>query len=96
MPVYLIHFERPLHHARHYMGWTNNLDARIAEHANGDGAKLMAAIRKAGIGFEVVRTWDGDRHLERRLKNQKMAPRLCPVCRQLRNLSKTRQEDIDE
>jgi hypothetical protein len=36
----------------------------------------------AGIGFEVARTWDGDRRLERRLKNQRNAPaRLCPICR---------------
>jgi hypothetical protein len=39
-------------------------------------------VRGAGIGFEVARTWDGDRRLERRLKNQRNAPaRLCPIRR---------------
>ncbi|MGL5823781.1 MAG: hypothetical protein ACRCYU_02915 [Nocardioides sp.] len=31
--VYLIHFHTPYQHARHYTGWTTNLDARLAEHA---------------------------------------------------------------
>jgi hypothetical protein len=36
----------------------------------------------AGIGFQLVRTWEGDRTLERTLKNRHNAPaRLCPLCR---------------
>jgi hypothetical protein len=34
-----------------------------------------------GIRFVVARLWiGGDRTLERRLKNQKNGPRLCPIC----------------
>lgn len=80
--VYLIHFDRPYKHARHYIGFTDNLIKR--EHAHqctADGAKLLQVVRSAGIPFEVVRTWDGDRNFERKLKNQKNASRLCPICR---------------
>lgn len=80
--VYLIHFDRPYKHARHYIGYTENLDQRFHEHEhNTHGARLLQVVKEAGINFEVVRTWPGDRTLERRLKNQKNAWRLCPVCR---------------
>lgn len=82
--VYLIHFDRPLHHARHYLGYCNgeSLEQRIERHRRGDGSRLMRAVVAAGIGFEVVRVWEeGDRALERRLKNRKKSSKLCPVCR---------------
>lgn len=78
--VYLIHFERPFRHSRHYLGFTNNLLARIAKHRAGQGARLMEVIGWYGIEFDVVRTWRGDRKLERRLKNWHAGPRLCPIC----------------
>jgi predicted GIY-YIG superfamily endonuclease len=80
--VYLMHFDRPYHHARHYIGYTDNMDARLARHHAGNGSKLLAEVRKAGIGYEMVRTWEGvGRDFERHLKNQKNAPRMCPVCK---------------
>lgn len=83
--IYLIHFDEPLHHARHYMGFCEegNLERRIERHTQGRGSKLMRAVVEAGIDFEVVRTWEGgSRTLERKLKNHKNTPRLCPVCSQ--------------
>lgn len=82
--VYLIHFDRPLCHARHYIGWAAQLDRRLAHHAGGTGSKLMAAVARAGIGWQVARTWPGDRFFERRLKNRKNAARLCPICQAAR------------
>jgi predicted GIY-YIG superfamily endonuclease len=79
--VYLIHFHRKLCHAQHYLGFAENLEDRVEKHKNGTGARLMEVITEAGIGWEVVRTWAGGRRLERKLKNQKKAPRLCPLCR---------------
>ena len=79
--VYLLHFSRPLHHARHYLGSTSDLDARLAQHRAGRGARLLEVVIGLGITFEVTRTWDGDRQLERQLKRRKASPRLCPVCR---------------
>lgn len=84
MAVYLLHFDRPYHHARHYMGFTTDLEARLALHAKPDNSshhRLMQVIYAAGIGFQLARVWpDGDRALERTLKRRKMAPRLCPLC----------------
>ena len=70
--VYLLHFDRPYRHAGHYTGWTTNLLGRIEAHETGHGARLLAVIRQAGIGFTLARTWDGDRRKERRLKMSKL------------------------
>ena len=78
--VYLLHFDEPYKHARHYLGYTGNLELRVAEHRNGTGARLMRAVVEAGISFVVARTWEGDRAFERRLKQRGSAVRLCPIC----------------
>ncbi len=85
--VYLICFDRPFKHARHYIGYCNDgeeaLESRIDRHRRGDGSRLLRAVTAAGIGWKVVRTWpDGDRNFERKLKNRKKASELCPVCRE--------------
>jgi predicted GIY-YIG superfamily endonuclease len=77
--VYLLHFTSPYRHARHYRGWTADLDARLAQHRAGQGARLMTVIRDAGIGFVVAKTEPGTRARERQLK-QRGAGRDCPVC----------------
>jgi hypothetical protein len=86
--VYLIHFDVPLGdlsnprgRAQHYLGYTDDLAARLEAHAGGNGSAIMAAVSEAGIVWRLVRTWDGDRALERQLKRQHNAPRLCPLCR---------------
>lgn len=82
--VYLIHFERPYRHARHYLGTTNNLDQRLQQHARGrayGGARLMEVIIEAGIPWRVVRTWEGGRDLELQLKAWNNGCRLCPICK---------------
>lgn len=79
--VYLIHFDRPYKHAAHYLGWAKNLESRLAHHRKGTGARLLSVLNEAGIGYEVVRTWEGSRELERKFKNYKKPLRICPVCR---------------
>lgn len=80
--IYLIHLNRAYRHARHYLGWTLDIERRLATHRQGHGSPLLRAATAAGITFDVVRTWPGDRHLERRLHNAKNSPaRLCPICR---------------
>lgn len=80
MTVYLLCFDRPYAHARHYLGIAEDLGARLEQHRRGAGARLLQVIAEAGIGWRLARTWDGDRTLERRLKRQKNSPRLCPTC----------------
>lgn len=78
--IYLLHFERPFKHARHYLGWTEGpVEERIADHRSGRGARLTAVVSEAGIKFSVVKTWAGTRALERRLKCRGKTA-LCPVC----------------
>lgn len=82
--------------ARHYIGWTINLDRRIHQHRKAKprltkagkrakrgqkGARLCAAWNAAGITWRVARTWRGTRQLERQLKNRKKSRQLCPYCR---------------
>ncbi len=81
--VYLLHFNQPYRHARHYIGFTEeeNLEERLAWHKKGNGARLLHVIKEAGISFQLARTWDGERDLEHRLKKRKNSKSLCPICR---------------
>lgn len=79
--VYLLHFDKPYKHARHYLGYTRRLEQRLEYHRRGHGARLMAAATSAGVTFVVARTWPkADRTFERQLHNRKNNPQLCPVC----------------
>ncbi|MEV6281032.1 hypothetical protein [Nocardia sp. NPDC051832] len=78
--VYLLHFDSPFAHARHYTGWTRDLDARLDEHRAGRGARLMSVIGQHGITWQLARTWEGTRGRERQLKRAGGASRRCPLC----------------
>lgn len=85
--IYLIHFEQalgdldnPHGQARHYLGYTDNLKARLEAHRSGKGSRLMEVVKERGIEWVLVRTWPGDRGIEKQLKRQKNSPRLCPLC----------------
>lgn len=60
--LYLLHFETPYRHARHYLGYTESrasLRQRLKAHQRGQGARLMEVVRDAGIGFALARTMPG-------------------------------------
>lgn len=79
--IYLLHFQRPLAHARHYMGWTGGpLEARLDTHLAGHGARLLAVVQSAGITWQLARTWRGARDRERQIKRQGGLSRSCPLC----------------
>lgn len=81
--VYLIHFNTPLHHARHYIGYSADdlFDKRIECHRSGRGSKLLAHLNRIGTGWHVVRLWLGeDGNFERKLKNNHSSKKLCPIC----------------
>ena len=79
--VYLIHLSRPYRHSSHYVGWSKDLDRRLAHHAYGTGARFLAVVREAGITWQLARVWDdADKTFERRLKNTHSVRDYCPVC----------------
>jgi hypothetical protein len=70
--------------ARHYTGFVRGgpraLARRLAEHGTERGARLLLAVRKAGITWRLARTWPGGREREKQLKAQGGARRRCPMC----------------
>jgi hypothetical protein len=91
--VYLLHLARPYVPypgappcacAQHYTGFAEGgargLARRLAEHGTAHGSPLLLAARRAGIAWELARTWDGTRARERQLKRQGSARRYCPLC----------------
>lgn len=89
--LYLIHFEEKLAgHAQHYLGFVkqpSRLGARLREHRRGQGAKILRGCTAAGIRWRLVAIFQGDRHEERRLKNQKKSfSRFCPCCERVARL----------
>lgn len=93
--VYLLHFDRPIsdrHTAQHYIGWAYHLGSRANQHLAGRGARLTQIAKERGIGFVIAAAWPGDRHYERRLKNRKNAPKLCPICRKAHDLNQLTME----
>jgi predicted GIY-YIG superfamily endonuclease len=82
--VYLLHFSANFSHARHYIGYADDIEARVEEHRKGRGACLVRAVVAANITVECVRTWPRQkRKFERKLKNRKGANFLCPICNPL-------------
>lgn len=82
--IYLLHFDPPYKHARHYLGWTEGDDPwpRIIRHLQGQGSPLVRAAVESGSLVTLARTWsDSDRYKERRIKNGGGLRRVCPVCR---------------
>jgi predicted GIY-YIG superfamily endonuclease len=78
--IYLLHFKKPVKHARHYLGSADDVVERIERHRRGNGARLTQVATEQGIEMELVRTWEGGKKEERELKRQKNSPRLCPLC----------------
>ena len=83
--IYLLHFDIPLHNARHYAGATTDLERRLADHARGDGAALLKHLLRIGTGWTLAKLWTTNSILpfetESRMKSQKNGPRYCPLCR---------------
>ena len=70
--------------AEHYTGSVRGgpraLAKRLAQHGTEKGAKLMLAVKNAGIGWQLARVWNGGVWRERQLKAQGGAKRRCPLC----------------
>lgn len=81
--VYLLHFSEPIspsHTCQHYIGSTDNLEQRLEKHRKGQGARLTQVANERNIDFVLAWVWEGDKTEERKLKNRKNSPKLCPFC----------------
>ncbi len=82
--VYLIHFDKKLEHAQHYVGFSTNLAERLDIHhkGNADSCKLLLAVKDSNIKWRLAHVWVGEDHnFERDLKRSAQVARLCPFCR---------------
>jgi len=83
MGVYVLHFDPPFQHARHYIGFTMDTtpDRRLKEHLTGRGSPLVYAAHKAGCKITVAKWWkSGCRNFERWLKNRADVYKWCLCC----------------
>lgn len=81
MAIYLLHLNRKLHHAQHYIGYTENLSQRLNTHAMGRGSKMLRAAALKGISWQLVRVWTNvPPSFERQIKRTHSACDYCPVC----------------
>jgi hypothetical protein len=85
--IYILHIDPPLRHARHYVGWTADEDVsrRVREHLHQVGGRpspLVGAALAAGCRVVLAGTLEGDRTMERWLKNKHGAASFCPLCRE--------------
>lgn len=80
--IYLLHFDQPYKHARHYVGSADDVLARLHQHRAGAGARLTQVAVNHGIALVLARTWPGHRFEERLLKDSyhHAFTRLCPIC----------------
>lgn len=83
--VYLLHFDTPFRHARHYIGFSADVDNRLEEQLRGNGAKLVRAAIAAGISIRLAAEFPGKSlRFEIFLKNRGGAAKWCPICKLLR------------
>jgi predicted GIY-YIG superfamily endonuclease len=81
--VYLLHFERRVSNAQHYLGFTNDerLEQRLTEHVSGRGAKLVKRVLEQGVAIYLARVFPQlNANDERRLKTASHFDKLCPIC----------------
>ena len=84
--IYLLHFsERTTQGRQHYLGWSRNAEARLAQHRSGRGAGETKKAVAEGLRLTQAQTWKGTPLLERRLKEWsrkgwKGFAGICPLC----------------
>lgn len=84
--IYILHFDIPLFHAKHYTGSTANLKKRLEDHANGLGSNLCYVLKQKSIEWtlsSVLYVMERPKLIERALKNQKHAHRYCGICTEI-------------
>src|SRR5260370_35424273 len=59
--VYLIHLDQALKNAKHYLGFSEDVQEQVQQNRNERGAVFMRAISKEGIAWHVAGLWHADR-----------------------------------
>ena len=80
---YLLHFERPIYGAQHYLGWSVDIRRRVRLHLNGRGARLTRQALRAGIGVELVRIWPSVARKHEYVLKRRTPKRYCPRCHRI-------------
>lgn len=80
--VYLIHFERPVNGMRHYTGYAEDFEERIAAHRASRGSRLTKAANEQGVHWIVVRVWQGMNWQDEIQLKSFSNKNQCPVCKQ--------------
>lgn len=81
--IYLLHFDPPIGRTSHYLGCCkeDRLQARLREHALGEGARLIAYAVKHGRRLWLARTFPGAGfEMEAVLKRHGRFRLMCPLC----------------
>jgi len=84
--VYVLHFDTPYKHAKHYTGIARNVEKRMKQHKSGQGARLTQVLKENNITFKysVIKeynTFSEAKAEEKRLKEVVKNPnRYCPIC----------------
>ena len=85
--LYLLHFDRPHHHAQHYLGSTVELTRRLIDHANGNGARLTEVLMECDEHWTLAALFiprpglpTSIRELERNAKRRHSSRSYCPKC----------------
>lgn len=86
--IYLLHFDVPHHHARHYMGATFDLEARLTAHRQGRGSRLTRALCKGNATWKLGGLWEWTEsidqislwRLEKNFKSRHQGPAFCSIC----------------
>jgi len=85
--LYVIHFDKPYKHAKHYTGICINVDKRMKQHAMGTRSRLMRVLKENDIGFQYAvineyPTFSEAHAEEHRLKHKVKQPKkYCPFCK---------------
>jgi predicted GIY-YIG superfamily endonuclease len=79
--VYLLHFSRPYRHAGHYVGFTTDLERRLAQHRRGSTSPLVRCAVEDGIEIFLARRWESVTvAFEAWLHNTSHKRLACPIC----------------
>lgn len=87
MTVYVLHFDPPFRHARHYVGYTPEATAerRVQEHldCSAKGSPLVKAALNVGCKVTLAHEFPGaGRDFERWLKTRRDTAKWCGCCGQ--------------